>query len=153
MTKRSKRIETIVNLKALQEKNALEVLGISQRKLQEMHVQIESLKNYRIEYQKKLAQLNFEGNYISRLLEFRSFLDKLDKAIAGQEQAAGNLKAECDKRKQEWEIKLQDCKSLQKVYLAAAKIELKHEEKREQRLQDESSARIGGGAGFGIKND
>ena len=85
MMKKSQRIKTIVEIKATQEKNTLEALGASQRKLLATQAQVESLRKYRQEYQDRFNQLGSAGINVAQLLEFRSFMDKLDKAIAGQE--------------------------------------------------------------------
>jgi flagellar FliJ protein len=94
MIKKSQRIKTIVEIKAAQEKNSLEALGASQRKLLATQAQIESLRKYRQEYQAKFNQQGGTGISVVQLLEFRSFMDKLDKAIAGQEHALGECETD-----------------------------------------------------------
>lgn len=150
MALRSKRLEVISNLKALQEKNALEVLGLSQRKLNDIQTQIDSLKNYRRDYHNKLLQLGTEGNDVAKIQEFRSFMDKLDKAIAGQEQVKRTLEKEVAQRKQDWELKYQNSRSIEKIHAGALKTEQHQAEKREQKQQDESAARMGRSSSFGI---
>jgi flagellar FliJ protein len=59
--KKSQRIKVIVDIKAAQEKNALEVLGATQRKLLTLQVQVEGLRNYRKEYQDRFEQLGVKG--------------------------------------------------------------------------------------------
>ena len=81
MMKKSQRIKTIVEIKATQEKNTLEALGASQRKLLATQAQVENLRKYRQEYQDRFKQLGGAGINVGQLLEFRSFMDKLDKAI------------------------------------------------------------------------
>ncbi|MGZ8143798.1 MAG: flagellar export protein FliJ, partial [Methylosarcina sp.] len=73
--KRSQRIKAVVELKATQEKDAMKALAASQSKLQGMQAQLESLKNYRREYQEKFHRLGSDGINVSQLMEFRSFID------------------------------------------------------------------------------
>ena len=141
--KKSQRIKTIVDIKATQEKNALEVLGTVQRKLLTMQAQVEGLRNYRQEYQDRFEQLGIKGVNVAQLLEFRSFIDKLDKAIIGQEQALSSIEAELMAKRKIWEELHHKTQSLQKVCDSALAVEMKQEAKREQQEQDERSSRIG----------
>ncbi|TAN70396.1 MAG: flagellar export protein FliJ [Methylobacter sp.] len=141
--KKSQRIKTIVDIKATQEKNALEVLGAVQRKLQSMQVQVEGLKNYRKEYQDKFDQLGSKGVNVAQLLEFRSFIDKLDKAIIGQEQVLSSMETELKAKRKAWEELHHKTQSLQKVCDSALVAEMKQEAKREQLEQDERASRTG----------
>jgi flagellar protein FliJ len=143
MMKKSQRIKTIVEIKAAQEKNALEALGASQRKLQEMQAQIESLKKYRQEYQDRFNQLGCAGIGAGQLLEFRSFMDKLDKAIAGQESSLSECETDLMTKRKIWEGMHHRTQSLQKVCDSALATEIKQEDKLEQLAQDERASRSG----------
>ncbi|TRW90830.1 flagellar export protein FliJ [Candidatus Methylobacter oryzae] len=150
--KKSQRIKTIVEIKAVQEKSALEVLGAAQRKLQSMQEQIEGLKKYRKEYQQRFDQLGIKGVNVAQLLEFRSFIDKLDKAIMGQEQVLRSIEAEVTAKRKVWEELHHKTQSLQKVCDSALVVEMKQEAKREQQEQDERASRIGRGNSSGTGN-
>ncbi|HEY8098676.1 MAG TPA: flagellar export protein FliJ [Methylobacter sp.] len=150
--KKSQRIKTIVDIKATQEKNALEVLGTVQRKLLSMQAQVEGLRNYRKEYQDRFDQLGIKGVNVAQLLEFRSFIDKLDKAIIGQEQVLGSIEAELMAKRKIWEELHHKTQSLQKVCDSALLVEMKQEAKREQLEQDERASRIGRNNSNGMGN-
>jgi len=150
--KKSQRIKTIVDIKATQEKNALEVLGAVQRKLQSMQAQVEGLRNYRKEYQVRFDQLGIKGVNVAQLLEFRSFIDKLDKAIIGQEQVLSSIEAELMTKRKIWEELHHKTQSLQKVCDSALAIEMKQEAKREQLEQDERASRSGRNNSNGMGN-
>jgi flagellar protein FliJ len=143
MTKKSQRIKTIVDLKAAQEQDSLEALGASQRKLMTMQAQVDNLKKYRQDYQDKFNRLGTAGANVGQLLEFRSFMDKLDKAIAGQEQSLDQSKAELATKRKIWESMHHRTKSLKKIYQTALKTELQQESKSEQLEQDERASRLG----------
>lgn len=141
--KKSQRIKTIVEIKATQEKHALEVLGAVQRKFQTMQAQVEGLINYRKEYQDRFDQMGSRGAHVAQLLEFRSFIDKLDKAIIGQEHLLSSIEAELKAKRKAWEELHHKTQSLQKVCDSALVTEMKQEAKREQLEQDERASRIG----------
>jgi flagellar FliJ protein len=150
--KKSQRIKTIVDIKANQEKSALEALGAVQRKHQSMQEQVEGLRNYRKEYQDRFDQLGVKGVNVAQLLEFRSFIDKLDKAIMGQEQMLDSIEAEVKAKRKIWEELHHKTQSLQKVCDSALKVEMKQEAKREQQEQDERASRIGRNNSSGMGN-
>jgi flagellar FliJ protein len=150
--KKSQRIKVIVDIKAAQEKNALEMLGATQRKLLTLQVQVEGLRNYRKEYQDRFEQLGVKGVNVAQFLEFRSFIDKLEKAIMGQEHMLSSIQAECDAKRKTWQELHQKTQSLEKVFETAMVAETKQEAKREQREQDERASRIGRNNSSGTGN-
>jgi flagellar protein FliJ len=143
MMKKSQRIKTIVEIKATQEKSSLEALGASQRKLLATQAQIESLRKYRQEYQAKFNQQGCVSISVTQLLEFKSFMDKLDKAIAGQEYSLRECETELMTKRKTWEGLHHRTQSLQKVCNAALAAEIKQEGKLEQLEQDERASRSG----------
>ena len=143
MLKKSQRIKTIVAIKATQEKSALDVLGASQRKLLAMQAQVESLRKYRQEYHSRFNQLGGIGIGVVQLLEFRSFMDKLDKAIAGQEQLLSESERDLMMKRKIWEGLHHRTQSLQKVCNSARTAEIKQENKFEQLEQDDRASRSG----------
>jgi flagellar protein FliJ len=150
--KKSNRLKTIVDLKAAQEQDSLEALGASQRKLIAMQAQVDNLKKYRQDYQDKFNQLGSVGANVSQILEFRSFMDKLDKAIAGQEHALDQSKTELAMKRKTWEGMHHRTKSLDKIYQTALKTESKQENKFEQSEQDERASRLGRNNSANLRN-
>lgn len=143
MMNKSQRIKTIVDIKAIQERNTLEALGASQRKLLAMQAQLESLRTYRQEYQHRFNHLGGAGINVGQMLEFRSFMDKLDKAIAGQEQTVRECETDLITKRKIWEGLHYRTQGLQKVCASALAAELKQEGRREQSEQDERVCRSG----------
>jgi flagellar FliJ protein len=141
--KKSQRLKTIVDLKTTQEKECLEAVGDAQRKMLALQTQVDHLKKYRKDYQDKFNQIGSAGANVGQLLEFRSFMDKLDKAIAGQEQALDQSKTELAMKRKLWENMHHRTKSLKKIHESAIKTELKQANKSEQMEQDERASRLG----------
>lgn len=139
--KRSKRLQAIVDLHLLQEKDALQIMGSCQRKLEEQQKQLDHLKTYQQEYLAKLAERQKVGLNVSQLLEFRAFAEKLDKAIEGQRQAVLLQEREFRRTQAKWEECHQRTKSLEKLSEIALAEEIKLENKREQHEQDARAAR------------
>ncbi|WP_036250938.1 flagellar export protein FliJ [Methylobacter sp. BBA5.1] len=150
--KRSQRIQTIVEIKASQEKNSLEVLGAVQRKKAELQAQLDNLKQYRQEYQERFDRLGGGGVKVAQLLEFRSFIEKLDKAIAGQEQAMRAMDADLAAKRKVWESAHQQTNSLRKVCDSALQTETRQAGKLEQVAQDEWASRFFQSSSGGAKN-
>ena len=141
--KKSQRLNVIVELNARTEKQALEDLGKAQNKKQQSQQQLESLINYQQEYQTKHQTINKAGVNIAQLLEFRSFIDKLGKAIVEQQQTVLQINNELEQARKIWEGQHQKTKSLQKVFDSALAEEIKLEDKREQNEQDDRAMRTG----------
>lgn len=146
--KRSQRLNVIVELNAINEKNTLKELGDTQQKKQQAETQLENLKVYRQEYEVKYQSIAKIGLNIKQLLEFKAFMSKLDKAIVEQEQVVVGIETQLINTRKQWEQQHQKTKSMQKVCETAAKEELKIEEKREQNEQDDRSTRIGRNGGI-----
>jgi flagellar FliJ protein len=127
-------------------------LGIAQKKSLEIQTQVESLKKYRLEYQHKFNQLGSGGINIAQLMEFKSFIDKLDQAIAGQERSLRLSQENLLAKRKVWESLHHKTNSLQKVMDSAVAAEMHHENKREQLELDERATRLGRNNQGGIKN-
>lgn len=141
--KKSERIQVLVNLHSEHEKMALKVLGRCQQQCIELDKQLQSLRVYRQEYVKKYDAGENQTVSVCRLLEFRAFIDKLDKAIELQQQAVDDKNRELQGVRKNWEQKHQKTQSLQKITDQAVSDEIKQIDKQEQAAQDEHASRFG----------
>ena len=141
MKKKSQRIKSIIELKSIEEQKALTVFGESQKKLQSLQEQMKGLKSYRQEYLDKYKALGSNGTNIKQLLEFRSFMDKLDKAMVGQIESIKTMEAELARYKKDWEKLYYHIKNLQKICDAALADEINLADKKEQKELDEMVSR------------
>lgn len=147
--KRSQRLQTIIDLHARQESDALQAFGRSRQQLDAQQMQLDNLQGYRGEYQTKLLARQQAGMNISQLLEFRAFAEKLDKAIEGQRQAVALQEREVQRARIKWEECHQRTRSLQRLGELAVAEELKVENKLEQSEQDARAARSSRKDGMG----
>ncbi len=139
--KRSERLQVIIDIQMLQEKQALEALGICRQQQQALMQQLKNLQAYRQEYQEKYGAFNSPGMTINQLMEFRAFISKLDAAIDAQQQMVAAKDKELMVYRKTWEQKHQKTKGLQKAGETAAKEEIRLEAKREQTEQDDWASR------------
>ncbi len=140
--KKSERIQTLVELKAQQEKNSLEAFGDCQRRVQEARQQHENLQSYRQEYLDKYQGNANAGIGVAALLDFRAFIEKLDQAIEGQALVVQQTELELMQKRRAWEHLHQQSQSLQKVCDGLIAEEQKIENKREQTESDDRSSRM-----------
>lgn len=147
--KKSERLQVIIDIQAQQEKKALKDLGVCQQKHQALMQQLQNLQSYRQEYEEKNDNFENQGITVSQLLEFRTFIGKLDKAIEAQQQMIKAKNKELLTYRKAWEQKRQKTKSLQKVSDIAANEEIRLENKREQAEQDDRASRVGRRPGTG----
>ncbi len=148
--KKSQRLQRIVELNANDEKKALQALGEAQGKKQNLQKQLENLQQYQQEYKEKLQSSSENGIKIEKLLEFKSFLNKLEQAIEKHNNDISLLNQELRILRKSWENKHLKTKNLQKVCNNASNEENKIEHKKEQYEQDERATRMG--IANGIRN-
>ncbi len=141
--RKSARMKGISQIYQQQEKQALEALGRCQTEQQKQLEQLQNLMDYRQEYQQQCQPESQEAVSLSKLLEFRSFIHKLDKAIADQQALIQEKDKELEGCRQNWLKKHQKTESLDKLTDKALIEELKIEQKREQAEQDSRSSRNG----------
>ena len=127
-------------MKEAQEKKALENLGNSQRKHQEHCLKLENLQNYRTEYQQQYKQLSETAVSVKRVLDFRAFISKLDRAIEDQLLALQEAEKELAYKRKTWESAHHRTNSLKKIYATSRTEENQQQEKIEQKEQDDLAA-------------
>lgn len=150
MLKKSQRLKTIVDIKATQEKKLLEALGIAQKRVLAAKAQVDNLRKYQQEYQDGFSQKSAQGVTPMQVLEFRSFMSKLDQAIEGQENSLTECEVDLRLKRSGWENMHQRTQSLQKVCDSALASEVKLENKLEQLAQDERAGRLGRSSATGM---
>ncbi len=139
--KKSQRLQVLVDLKSNQEKKYLDALGMAQSKKQQKEAQLKNLKDYQQDYLQQHEQTLKKGLSVIKLMEFRAFMEKMDKAIAGEEQSLIHIAQEIADLRKNWEVAHITTKNMQKVQNNAHMHELKAAEKKEQLEQDERAGR------------
>lgn len=136
--KKSKRLQPITRLAEIQEQEAAQKMGACKKELKAQNEQLEKLKEYRDGYMQRFQTASMRAN---QLIDYRLFLDKLNRAIKEQERLilqATNLAYDKEKL---WKQAHQHSNGMQKLTDKAVNNELFEKEKKEQAEQDDRSAR------------
>jgi len=149
--KRSKRLGPVLEFAESREKQTALVLGESRRKLESAQRNLGSLIAFRDNYSARFQQSGNEGLGTRQLIEYRTFLAKINTAIADQEKAVKSAQAELASRQAEWEEARRRSLGIKKVLDHTLTEESRLEEKKQQAEQDERAGRRSNG-GNGILN-
>lgn len=152
MKKKSERIQSIIGIKEIEEKKSLEAFANAQKSYQQKQKQLTDLLNYRLDYIENYRDKVDKGLSIKRLLEYRSFLDKLDKAIEEQQQVVKQGEYELLRKRRDWEKIHFNIKGLEKVSDSALTVEKKQKDKQEQFEQDDRVSSVGQRGKGGIES-
>lgn len=135
--KRSKRMQSVVELAKTKEMNAARLLGQKQLFLSGQRARLEELVTYREEYTQKFrseGQLGFDSG---RLHEYRVFLEKLNVAIIQQRDRLNQAAGDCHICQESWLSSRVNSKALGKVVDRFRLDENKKKELQEQKDLDE----------------
>ncbi|MGR9073063.1 MAG: flagellar export protein FliJ [Gammaproteobacteria bacterium] len=139
---RSHRLKSVVEYRVFLEKKAREDLAGCIKKSEQIGYSLEGLNRYRFEYLEKCRLAGIDGIAMRQLLEFRHFIDKLDKAISEQKQLLQRLESELAAKRKCWEQASRKAKSLLKLQEMTEERLIAGENCREQFEQDENAANI-----------
>jgi flagellar protein FliJ len=136
----SKRLTPIVGLAERKEETEAREMGHKQTDLAVSQDQLASLTAMRNGY---IDNFQASGTLVSasRLKEFRSFMNKLDKAIIQQQSSVQTSAVALDYQRQNWIQAHTRKRSLEKVVDNRKLSEMKHQEKLEQKEMDEHAQR------------
>lgn len=127
----------------------MEAFGRCRREFEELEKQLHQLQAYRKDYMSNRSLIGRPGFCASELIEFNAFIDKLDQAIAGQQQQLTYKKTELNQLRMVWEQKYRKVRGLEKVHDKALSEEQLKMRKMEQAEQDEHASRKGRRNGTG----
>jgi len=139
--KRSKRLKPVLELAESREKQMALILGESRRKLESAQRNLSSLIAFRDNYSAQFQRSGSEGLGMRQLIEYRTFLAKINTAIADQEKAVNAVQAELQSRQAEWDAVRQRTLGIKKVLEHTLTEESRLEEKKQQAEQDERASR------------
>ena len=100
--KKIKRLQVLVNLAELKEKEALKLLAEAQRLKKLEHDKLEQLCSFKDQYAKTSQSSEQQGISISRFLENRSFMSKITDAIEEQKKRSRSTESKIQQRHAEW---------------------------------------------------
>ena len=134
---RSEKLQPIAKIRKQQERNAGRVHGETMREVEQQQKQLSELIGYRDQYEKSFQTASASGLSVIRLQEYKIFLQRLDDAIAQQQQMVNNGHSQCEASQKEWMNKRSRRKMIDKVVENRQQEERLEAEKQEQReLED-----------------
>lgn len=137
----SKRLKPVQQVAATRERNAARTMGQARKHLAQEEAKLEQLRQYHQEYLDRFQQAASQGISATQLQEYRAFLAKLDEAIQQQVKVVANSMANHSSHKDNWKQKHTRTQALGKVVERYRKEELKDEDRKEQKENDEHNTR------------
>lgn len=144
-------LQPLVNLAHQRNEAATKKLGQLNQQQQVAHSKLETLMQYRKDYQLRFQEAAKNGMDQAGLCNFQDFLYRLDEAIAQQRNAVEKANHSVNEGRTELKDAQRKMKSFDTLVQRHLEAEKKLEIKAEQRLQDEHTGRFA--AYKGIKNN
>lgn len=138
---RSKRIRPVVDLAENRQMDAARLLGECRRIVEHQEQRLAELLGYRTDYARNFQESCSSGIGAVKLNEYRTFLGRLDAAIAQQQRLVEQVRTECEASRQAWLQSRTHAKALGNVVDRYRREEQREAERREQKESDEHSAR------------
>lgn len=139
---RSKRLEPIVAYKERQQKQCLQDVAQSKKKLEQQQTQLESLLLYQLEYHQKTTTPDQPILSAMQHLEHRRFLDQLEQTINQQRLVIEDAQKEFEFKQKYWLKIKNNAQAVENLVDNLHQQELKQEDQLEQKISDEFGLRI-----------
>lgn len=136
MTK-SSALETLLDLARTRTDDAAKRLGMLCAQGVHMEAKLDLLLQYREDYRARFQDLMRQGLTASGWRNYQSFLDKLDDAIAQQQNAVLSTQQRVAAGKAAWQSAKRTSSSYETLAQRRQRLESQHSAKREQRETDE----------------
>ena len=134
-------LETLVELATNQSDEAARRLGLAIRACEDTEQKLALLLQYRDDYQARFQSGLAAGITATGYRNFQVFLEKLDTAIAGQQQIVQDAKRRMGDERNAWQSCERKRMSFDTLATRAQQEEQRKENKRDQKLMDEFATR------------
>ncbi len=108
---------------------------------QDAEQQLQALHTYRKDYAERLQQVSKTGLTASNYHNFRQFIATLDEAISQQNKILEQMDARLQKGRDSWQAEKRRLSSFETLQTRQMRQQALHDARREQRMNDEISAR------------
>lgn len=135
-------LQPLLNLAQTRNEEATRRLGELNKHQHDMQTQLETLLQYRRDYQARMQATSQEGTNPALLRNFQEFIFKLDSAIAQQIKAVEQSTFSMQIGRGEFTNTLRKLKSFDTLQQRHVETEQKIEAKQEQRASDEHTSRV-----------
>lgn len=135
-------LQPLMNLAQHQNESATRKLGQLNKKQQSAQQQLDTLLEYRKDYQTRLQAATRNGMDPAELRNFQQFINKLDEAISQQLKAVEQSKASTQAGRGEFNTAQRKLKSYDTLQQRHIEAQNKVAEKSEQKVLDEHTGRL-----------
>lgn len=135
-------LQPLLNLAHQKNESATRKLGQLNQQQQAAQNKLDTLQQYRRDYQTRFQEATRNGMDQTGLRNFQDFINRLDDAIAQQRQAVEQTSHSVDTGRTELKDAQRKMKSFDTLAQRHVEAERKLETKNEQRLQDEYAGRL-----------
>jgi flagellar FliJ protein len=139
---RSKRLDTVLRMAGDRERDAVGVLAETRGRLVAQEQRLEMLLGYRAEYEGRFKERSAAGMAMGQLMEYRAFLDRLNRAVEQQRAALTEAQRRMEVDRQHWLEEAQRAQSLGKVQERLRGDEQRSADAQEQRETDERAGLV-----------
>jgi len=134
-------LETLIELATNETDEAAKRLGLAIRACQDTEQKLTMLLQYRDEYEARFQAGLAAGISAAGYRNFQLFLEKLDTAIAGQQQIVDNARLRIANERTQWQSSERKRISYDTLSTRAQQVEERKANKRDQKLMDEFAIR------------
>jgi flagellar FliJ protein len=135
-------LDVLIDLASTESDEAAKRLGLAIRACEDNQQKLDMLLQYRDDYEARLRAGVANGISMAGYRNFQSFLEKLDTAIAGQQQIVDNGKRRIDDERGAWQSSERKRLSYDTLATRAEQVEQRKENKRDQKMMDEYATRL-----------
>ncbi len=136
-------LDTLIELATTATDEAAVRLGNAIRATDKAEKKLELLQKYRDDYANRFQAKMAQGLSPLGYRNFQAFIDKLDEAIAGQQQVVKDAENGVAREKGAWQASERKRMSYDTLATRAEKAEQRRENRKDQKLNDEFAARSG----------
>jgi len=138
---RSKRMQPAQRVAQNREQSAVQKFGQSQQNLEAQRTKLEELRAYRDQYAGDFERYSSAGLDVTRIQDYRVFLNRLSEAIRQQEALIEQFSCQHEQTRQQWIETRTHSQAIDKVVERYRREEHRQQDLREQKEQDERSQR------------
>ena len=139
-------LDTLLVLSSREADSAAELLGKAIAQRDDAQQRLAMLTRLREEYAQKLQRSAHDGLSFSSYRNFQMFMEKIDVAIAGQQQIEAGASARADRAQHEWQQRKHEGKTWELLLQRAQSAAALKEARVEHKLMDEFAARASANA-------
>lgn len=136
-------LDTLVLLSEQETDKAAEWLGRAIAKRSDAQQRLAMLKQLRSEYALKLQQHLHDGLSFAAYRNFQMFMEKIDKAIDGQQAIEADASQRAEQAQQSWQNARREGRTWEVLVERAVREQARTEARGERKLMDEFAARAG----------